>query len=327
MWVYNCCSIYEEGGDIMGKYEELERLNKLKENGTLSEEEFEKEKKNILNETSGNSSKINENIVEKYSEKNKTETKVANKKAIKPFLISFIIVILSIGAISAVVATASQKTKNNTVSKSNTENTYNNNVQNYERKNDENTSVQNLSYIDLNKKEFKIDAKELANAIIKSNDELEEENREAFKTQLVYKTESQIDPLSGKNVTVYTLCHKGFENLGFNTVPFMLVANTDTNNVYRISVSYPYLNNFGTEMNTTAIRKNYELLKIALNKINKGELYDTIVEISTDIEKIFNEGKTLPSNWNKNGVYVGDVDGIRNSYGNLTNFYIFYGTR
>lgn len=313
----------------MKKYEELERLNKLKENGTLSEEEFEKEKRNILNETSGNSSKVNQNIIETYSEKNKTETKIANKKAIKTFLISFIIVILSIGAISAVVAIASQKAKS-TVSKSNTENTYDNNVRNYESKTErgtEKTSVQTSSYIDLNKKEFKIDAKELANAIIKSNDELEEKNRDVFKTQLVYKTENQIDPLSGKNVTVYAVCHKGFENLGFNTVPFILIANTDTNNVYRISVSYPYLNNFGTEMNATAIRKNYELLKIALNKINKGELYDTIVEISTDIEKIFNEGKTVPSNWNKNGVYVGDADGIRNSYGNLTNFYIFYGTR
>lgn len=113
----------------MGRYEELERLNKLKENGTLSEEEFEKEKRNILNETSGNSSKINQNIIERYSEKNKTETKVANKKEIKTFLISFIIVILSIGAISAVVAIASQKVKS-TVSKSNTENTYNSNVQN-----------------------------------------------------------------------------------------------------------------------------------------------------------------------------------------------------
>ena len=141
----------------MGKYEELERLNKLKENGTLSEEEFEKEKKNILNETSGNSSKINENIVEKYSEKNKTETKVANKKAIKPFLISFIIVILSIGAISAVVAIASEKTKNNTVSKSNTENTYNSNVQNkvndyyndtknYEDKDNQNTVYEFIDY-------------------------------------------------------------------------------------------------------------------------------------------------------------------------------------
>lgn len=140
----------------MGKYEELERLNKLKENGTLSEEEFEKEKKNILNETSGNSSKINENIVEKYSEKNKTETKVANKKAIKPFLISFIIIILSIGAISAVVAIASQKAKS-TVSKSNTENTYNSNVQNkvndyyndtknYEDKDNQNTVYEFIDY-------------------------------------------------------------------------------------------------------------------------------------------------------------------------------------
>ena len=140
----------------MGRYEELERLNKLKENGTLSEEEFEKEKKNILNETSGNSSKINQNIIERYSEKNKTETKVANKKAIKPFLISFIIVILSIGVISAVVAIASQKAKS-TVSKSNTENTYNSNVQNkvndyyndtknYEDKDNQNTVYEFIDY-------------------------------------------------------------------------------------------------------------------------------------------------------------------------------------
>lgn len=140
----------------MKKYEELERLNKLKENGTLSEEEFEKEKRNILNETSGNSSKINQNIIERYSEKNKTETKIANKKAIKTFLISFIIVILSIGVISAVVAIASQKAKS-TVSKSNTENTYNSNVQNkvndyyndtknYEDKDNQNTVYEFIDY-------------------------------------------------------------------------------------------------------------------------------------------------------------------------------------
>jgi len=84
----------------MGKLEDLERLKKLKEDGILSEQEFENEKQKILNqddnsnldkpktenESTTNIEKENAEVKKDNLEKNKS-----NKKAIKIFIITFTI--------------------------------------------------------------------------------------------------------------------------------------------------------------------------------------------------------------------------------------------
>lgn len=78
----------------MGKFEELEKLQKLKENGVLSEQEFEKEKQNLLNKRNNNiinDSKKNDDIVKKYTEKSKIEKKATNKKIIITFILTIIV--------------------------------------------------------------------------------------------------------------------------------------------------------------------------------------------------------------------------------------------
>lgn len=61
----------KERSGFMGKYEDLEKLNKLKEDGVLTEEEFNAEKVKILNreestinENTDNNITINENVLE-----------------------------------------------------------------------------------------------------------------------------------------------------------------------------------------------------------------------------------------------------------------------
>ena len=80
----------------MGKYEELERLQKLKENGALTEEEFEKEKKIILSDTlNNNTNKVNQEV----KQENKTWKVV--KIVILIVLAVFVIVVLIDGFKSA----------------------------------------------------------------------------------------------------------------------------------------------------------------------------------------------------------------------------------
>ena len=57
----------------MSKYEDLERLQKLKENGVLTEQEFEEEKKKILNEADNTK-------VETKKKKRKIKTSRAKKQ-------------------------------------------------------------------------------------------------------------------------------------------------------------------------------------------------------------------------------------------------------
>lgn len=96
----------------MGKYDELERLLKLKEDGVLSEQEFEIEKKKILgtdekekeNEIQNNEIKnSNENIVKNYTEKIKT----SRKKNIKKIILSIIIPLIACLIISGIIIISS----------------------------------------------------------------------------------------------------------------------------------------------------------------------------------------------------------------------------
>ena len=58
----------------MGKYEDLENLNKLKSSGIISEQEFEDKKKLILAESKNDENK-NQEIIKKYSSKAKKDNR------------------------------------------------------------------------------------------------------------------------------------------------------------------------------------------------------------------------------------------------------------
>lgn len=101
----------------MGKYEELEKLQKLKEDGILTEQEFETEKQKILNEDNSTEKKEAEKkeTEKKPAEKKENkEKKKANKKATKVFIITYVIVIAIIIALCAgvpIIQTNIEKSK------------------------------------------------------------------------------------------------------------------------------------------------------------------------------------------------------------------------
>ena len=69
------------------KYEDLEKVLELKKKGIITEEEFEKEKKRILDNTSHNS-------VDKENVANKTENKISSTKVVNGLLIFFAVIIV-----------------------------------------------------------------------------------------------------------------------------------------------------------------------------------------------------------------------------------------
>ena len=109
----------------MNKYDDLDKLLKLKEDGILSEQEFEIEKKKVLgteqNESKSQNDKIkdevqnsNENIVKNYAEKINKEKKLSKKKNFKIFAITFtivMIIILSIAGITSIVSSINENKK------------------------------------------------------------------------------------------------------------------------------------------------------------------------------------------------------------------------
>lgn len=103
----------------MSKYEDLERLQKLKENGVLTEQEFEEEKKKILNEADNTKvetkkeEKKNENTDSKKTKviEESTEKKQKNKKI---FTTTYVIVaVVIIIAIVIIPMIQSEKEKSN----------------------------------------------------------------------------------------------------------------------------------------------------------------------------------------------------------------------
>ncbi|MBR2588669.1 MAG: zinc ribbon domain-containing protein [Bacilli bacterium] len=176
---------------------------------------------------------------------------------------------------------------------------------------------QTLSVIDQERKEFKINANDLIKAIVEANTEYEKKERTMVKTELIYNVTKQKNLDTGKMDYCYTITYKGL-----GTMPFILVSDGDTNNVYRICVCHPALNDYGTELNTGAIEKNYELLGMALEKLNQKELYDTIIKIRNS-----DSSQGVSSDWNIRGVHVGAFEGGTNSYGNLASVYFFYATK
>lgn len=273
----------------------------------------------------GNEILDGENFCGKCGRKVKQEQTNKENKTIKlklntVLLIILVVFLLLIGLTifiinSRGIVDASKKAKEQTIE--NTNSTIQNNSSNSSIETTNTKDI--LSVIDQDRKEFKIDAKELAETIIKVNDERDEIERAVMKTPITYEIQKQIDQKTGKDVKCYILSYK---NLG--TIPFMLIASADTNNVYRISISHPFLNAYGKEFNTNAIEKNYTLLYTALTKLNQKELWTTIGDIYKEIS---NSPNGLSSDWNLKGVYPSLISGGTNSYGNISGLYYMYCAR
>lgn len=239
---------------------------------------------------------------------------IETKKKIKnPFIIGIIILIVFIFAMSMV------KVLFNFHEDITLEEGANNTVE-IPTKDDKNNV---LDVIDQENQEFKINAEELAKAIIEAKDKKDIQERSILKLHLIYNVEKEIEQRTGKNVNVYTLKYEGFDESIWLS-PFMLIANADTNNVYRIFVCHPFLNGYGTELNSDAMDNNYEILGMALIKLNQQELYKTILEIGNEVSK---SPSGVSQDWNIKGVHVGASEGTINKYGNLSSIYYFYATR
>lgn len=191
----------------------------------------------------------------------------------------------------------------------------------------ENTSKEEkqkiLDVIDEDKGEFKINAQTLIQAIKEVNDEIEQEERAPFKSPITICDKStQTNPATQKQVTSYVL---GNSLSSVNSsYPFIIISNTDTNNIYRICVYHPYLNGYGTEANTTAIIRNYKILFRALEKINQDELGRAIYDMEKHIESAT---ASIPGEFNIRGVHISGADGAVNKYGNKTGVYYIYCTK
>lgn len=191
----------------------------------------------------------------------------------------------------------------------------------------ENTSKEKqeiLDVIDKDKLEFKINVETLINAIKEVNDEIEQEERAIFKTPIIIcDKKTEVSPKTQKQATVYVLGN----NLSSvnSSYPFMIESDTETNNVYRIAVCHPYLNGYGTEVNETAILKNYKILYRALEKIDQDELGKTIYDLQ---KYAASSTESISSEFNIKGVHIGGFsNGAVNKYGNTTGVYFMYGTK
>ena len=242
-----------------------------------------------------------------------------NKKPIKIKFKYFLVGIVAVSVLFLIPMIIVFIKNSSTSILSSDENTANKNYQNNYLNGTQVSSNKILDVIDQENQEFKINAEELAKAIIEANDEKDIQERNVIKLPLTYNVEKQIDQTTGKEVICYIL---KYENLP--SYPFMLIANANTNNVYRISVCHPFLNGYGTELNSGAIEKNYTILGMALIKLNQRELYKTIIEIGKEVSK---SSSGVSQDWNIKGVYVGASEGTINNYGNLSSVYYFYGTK
>ncbi len=181
-----------------------------------------------------------------------------------------------------------------------------------------NTSAK-LDVIDEDKKEFKINIDSLKNAIIEANDNIQNENRSVYKSSLKYDVSTEVDQ-NGNSVIVYTISYDS------GVVPFALVADAKTKNVYRICVLHPYLNAYGTELNTRAIDNYYNILRRALSSLHQDDLYQAIQQLQSDV---INDTSTSQERcyYNVRGVEIGAFDSVQNNYGNTQGVYFFYGVK
>ena len=290
------------------KTDELEKIEKLRIDGVLTNEEYDNLKTEILNK---------KNISNNTSKK---------KTIIRVKLIYLILFVMALIIIVVVILSLFLNNKeeekeliNNTSNIINTIDNINVN-QNYET--NEVTKTDVLDIIDTEKKEIRLNASSLIDTIIDTYDEIEEQERPPIRLPLTYNSETLTNPDTGEKAEGYIIYHKGLEAFP-NAVKFIIYANYDTKNIYRIAINHPYLNEFGTEMNIEEIREHYNLLFASLERLG----YEELGEVINDMYNYWLENLEVSSTFNIKGIYMGGGEAPKNKYGNSSGMYIFYGTK
>ena len=284
----------------MSVIDELEKLKKLKEQGILTETEFESEKNKILKKDvkveklSNNIEKkinnVEKNIINKdikkqdniQQNKKKFCSKCGNeihegekfcgkcgnkihKNKIKMYQLIIAVVIVITIPIGIIIF---DKNKEQTNSNSNS------NISEEITTNNKNTSTKtqtstNLEVLDIKNNELKINATELISKIISVNNATTE-----------YKYTKKLQDSRG-NYNVYSIGNSTLHGT-LAAYPFLILENKSTGNVVRICIYYAY--NGGTRLNTNSINTNYSILYDALNAINQQELASAVMTIKNNFD-------------------------------------------
>lgn len=316
----------------MSIIDELEKLQKLKKQGILTETELENEKKKILSKDTKKEKTYNnepKNINEdekKINKENKVQNININKKQNnKKFcskcgneiqegekfcgkcgnkiksssqkLNTYQIIMLSIIAIIILIgillAIKKAFDKDETSNLNDTTTT-----ESSSNSNISNETSKHLAVLDIQNKELKINATELMRAIISTNNLTTE-----------YEYTKQLQGSIG-NYNAYSIGNSTLHGT-LVAYPFLILENKSTGNVVRICIYYAY--NGGTRLNTNSINYNYSLLYDALNEINQQELASTIMTIKNKFD-----GTTESS---EKGLKYGIMEGD-----NSKGFYLMLGT-
>lgn len=287
----------------MSVIDELEKLKKLKEQGILTETEFESEKNKILkkdvkveklsNNTEEKINNVEKNILNKdikkqdnnkniQQNKKKFCSKCGNeihegekfcgkcgnkihKNKIKMYQLIIAVVIVITIPIGIIIF---DKNKEQTNSNSNS------NISEEITTNNKNTSTKtqtstNLEVLDIKNNELKINATELISEIISANNATTE-----------YKYTKKLQDSRG-NYNVYSIGNSTLHGT-LAAYPFLILENKSTGNVVRICIYYAY--NGGTRLNTNSINTNYSILYDALNAINQQELASAVMTIKNNFD-------------------------------------------
>ncbi len=290
------------------KTDELKKIEKLRIDGVLTNEEYDNLKTEMLNKKN-----ISDNTLKKKT--------IIRVKLIHLILFVMVLIIIVVVTLSLFLndKEVEKELINNTSNIINTIDNINVN-QNYET--NEVTKNDVLDIIDTEKKEIKLNASSLIDTIIDTYDEIEEQERPPIRLPLTYYSETLTDPDTGEKTEGYIIYHKGLEAFP-NAVTFIIYANYDTKNIYRIAINHPYLNEFGTEMNFEEIREHYNLLFASLERLGYEELGEAI----NDMYNYWLENLEVSSTFNIKGIYMGGGEAQKNKYGNSSGMYIFYGTK
>lgn len=268
---------------------------------------------NELNDNEKYCGKCGTKVDENKSKKEPIKIKLTHCLVVLALLFTIPICIVFMNKNQQPISSVSELKKDNTVTEKNNNST-NTNVTN----NSQASSKASLSIIDKNTLEIKISAKTLINTMIDVKNESIKDDRNIH-IPLTY-TES-LEDNNGEKVNAYQV---GYETL--SSPVYLIIANAKTDYIYRIAVYYPYSQQFGTELNETAIANYYDILGKALERLNQKDLYDTIISVRSYMEEL-PEDEEISSDWNIKGIHFTQSEGPTNKFGNISGFYCIYGTK